>query len=65
MIVGYLEIHTNYIGSEFELLMKDKDNILQNLKQKKINSYETAYITDVKVRVNPDMMEYIEDRTMY
>lgn len=65
VIVGYLEIHTNYIGSEFELLMKDKDNILQNLKQKKINSYETAYITDVKVRVNPDMMEYIEDRTMY
>ena len=35
------------------------------MKNKKFNSFETAYITDVKIRVNPEMMDYIEDRTMY
>lgn len=64
VVVGYLELRTNYIGNEFELVMKNKDNILADFKKKKINSYETAYITDVKIRVNPDMMDYIEDRTM-
>ena len=39
--------------------------ILEDMKNKKFNSFETAYITDVKIRVNPEMMDYIEDRTMY
>lgn len=64
-VVGYLELHANYVGSEFELLMKSKDKILEDMKNKKFNSFETAYITDVKIRINPEMMDYIEDRTMY
>lgn len=63
VIVGYLELRTNYIGGEFELVMKSKDRILSDLKQKKLNSYETVYITDVKIRLNPGMLEYVEDFT--
>ena len=64
-VVGYLELRTNYIGNEFELFLGSKDRILEDMKNKKFNSFETAYITDVKIRVNPEMMYYIEDRTMY
>ena len=64
-VVGHLELRTNYIGNEFELFLRSKDRILEDMKNKKFNSFETAYITDVKIRVNPEMMDYIEDRTMY
>lgn len=63
--MGHLELGTNYIGNEFELFLRSKDRILEDMKNKKFNSFETAYITDVKIRVNPEMMDYIEDRTMY
>ena len=64
-VVGQLELGTNYRGNEFELFLRSKERILEDMKNKKFNSFETAYITDVKIRVNPEMMDYIEDRTMY
>lgn len=64
VITGYLELRTNYIGGDFELFMENKDRLLADMKQRKINSYETAYITEVTIRVNPETMKYIEDYTM-
>ena len=62
-VSGYLYMHSHYVGDEFELLMKNKDQILEDMKQGKFASYRTAYISKVRVRMNPGMTEYIEDRT--
>lgn len=64
VITGYLELRTNYIGGEFEIVMENKDRILADMKQRKLNSYETLYITEVTIRVNPETMAYIEDYTL-
>ena len=40
--------------------MENKDRILEELKQGKISSYSMAYITDVKIKVNPETVPYIE-----
>lgn len=58
-----LELRNNWYGNEFDAMMRNKDQILEDLKEKKLGSYEIAGITDVEVRVNPESMEYIEDQT--
>lgn len=62
-IVGYLDLGFHYIGDDFELLMENKDKILGDMKQGKFASYDVPRMKDVKIRVNPGMVEYIEDRT--
>lgn len=58
-----LELRNIWIGNEFDVMMQNKDHILEDLKQNKIGSYEIAGITDVEIRVNPDSLPYIEDQT--
>lgn len=58
-----LELRNNWIGNEFDVVMSNKDQILRDLKNKKLGSYEVAGITNVEVRVNPDSMPYIDDQT--
>ncbi len=41
--------------------MENKDRILEELRQKKLSSYELAEITNLRIRVNPETMKYIED----
>lgn len=60
-IVVQLESH--HFNDEFSLFMENKDRILEELKQKKITSYEIARITDVEILVNPQSMLYIDDFT--
>lgn len=55
-----LEIWISYKGSEFNILMENKDRMLTMLKEGKIASFEMATVKDVKIRVNPDVMEYVE-----
>lgn len=58
-----LELNNYSCGNEFDVVMKNKDQILEDLKQKKIGTYEVAGVTDVEIRVNPASMPYIEDNT--
>ncbi len=55
-----LEIWISYKGSEFNILMENKDRMLTMLKEGKIASFEMATVKNVKIRVNPDVMEYVE-----
>lgn len=55
-----LEIWISYKGSEFNILMENKDRMLAMLKEGKIASFEMATVKDVKIRVNPNVMEYVE-----
>ena len=61
--VIFLELGATYQGNDFALLMEHKDQILEDIKKGKLSSYETVYITDVAIRVNPETMAYLEDRT--
>lgn len=58
---GILRLRASYIGNGFELFMENKDRILEELRQKKLSSYELAEITNLRIRVNPETMKYIED----
>ncbi len=41
-------------------MMENKNDILEELKQKKISNYEIVYITDVKIKINEQTIPYIE-----
>lgn len=64
---GTLYLTVRYQGgsSDFRLLMENKDRFLEELKQKKISSYDVAYITDVKIKVNPATLPYLETDGTY
>ena len=63
-IDGNLFLRVRYVGDEFGLFMKVKDRILEDLRQNKIASYDGGEgISSVTVRVNPAMMEHLEDTT--
>ena len=62
-VSGYLYVSARYIGDDFDLLMKNKDKILADMKQGKFASYRTSYITKVRVRVNPETRKYLRDDT--
>lgn len=55
-----LQMEAEYIGSDFGLMMENKDRILADLKKRKISSYHIAYITDVKILVNPKTISSIQ-----
>lgn len=54
-----LEFNVRYISSDFALMMECKDEILAELRQKRIFHYDVAYVTDLKIRVNPRTMSSI------
>lgn len=58
-----VQLESNRFNDEFTLFMENKDRILEELKQKKITSYEIVRITDVEILVNPQSMLYIDDCT--
>lgn len=61
-----LGVQTLFINDDFDIVMKNKDKILEELKQKKIFDYDIAYITDMEVRVNPKTLPYLEyDKDRY
>ncbi|MBQ7796920.1 MAG: hypothetical protein IJ374_10230 [Lachnospiraceae bacterium] len=47
------------LGNDFGAFMENKDMILNDLKQHKISTYETNYITKVVIKAHPDTMELI------
>lgn len=58
---GELYLSTRYKGNDFELFMENKDRILEELKQKKLSSYEIVYLTEITVKVNPETRPYVKD----
>ena len=61
---GYLYLEEQY-QDDFALWMENKDEILSDLKQGKVSSYRTDYITDVKVLVNPASEAFVEQERRY
>lgn len=55
-----LRLVADYIGSDFGLLMENKDKLLEDLKEKRISTYHVAYITHVEILVNPRTLPNIE-----
>ncbi len=56
----WLYFSERYIADEFDLLMKNKDSIIADLKEGKIGSYITdETIKEITVRVNPKMKDVI------
>ena len=55
-----LELGVRYTYSDFALLMESKDQILEDLRQGRIASYDVMYISQVTIKVNPRTMPYIE-----
>ena len=57
----WLYFYRKYIGSEFDLLMQNKDAILADLKEGKIGTYIIEEsIKEITVVVNPQMKDVVE-----
>ena len=58
---GELYLEARYKGNDFELFMENKDRILEELKQKKLSSYDIVYITQITIKVNHETKAYVKD----
>ena len=58
--MGIVWLTASYHERGFATLMENKDYVLAELKQRKISSYDVAYITDIKIKVNQETAPYIE-----
>lgn len=56
----WLGIGLEYLSDDFVAFMEYKDQILDDLKQKKISSYRTNYVTNIVIKVNPVTREQID-----
>lgn len=57
---GTVYLDWNYTGDEFDLIMRNKDKILSDLKQGRIGSYQTRAIDTIEVWMNPGMKPFVE-----
>lgn len=60
---GHLTLRARHIDSGFGIWMACKDELLEELKQKKISDYQVSYIEDIRIRVNPATLPYVVDET--
>lgn len=58
-IQGYLLLRNYDISDELEVFMEGKDEFLKELKQRQISSYRVAYVTEIKIQVNPNTAPYL------
>lgn len=56
----YLNLQRRYRGDEFAMFMESKDQVLEELKDRKVSSYHVAYVTGVTIKANPETMPYLE-----
>lgn len=57
-----LEFRVRYIQSDFAILMECKDEILAELKQKRIFNYQVSYVKEVRIKANSKTMPYIRSQ---
>lgn len=55
-----LEFHVKYVRSDMAVFLECKDEILDALKEKKIYQYNVAYISRLRIKVNPKTMPYVQ-----
>ncbi len=55
-----LELGVHYTYNDFAILMESKEEILADLKQGRIASYDVVYISQVRIKVNPRTMSCID-----
>lgn len=60
VLQGEVYMDWNYIGDEFDLIMRNKDKILSDLKQGKVGSYQTRAIESIEVWMNPGMKPFVD-----
>lgn len=57
----WLYISGSYVGNEFDLLMRNKDSVLADLKQGKIGTYIMEDpVKEIVVKVNPEMKDVVD-----
>lgn len=59
-LAGEVYMNWAYIGDEFDLVMRNKDKILSDLKQGKVGSYQTISIESVEIWMNPEMKPFVD-----
>lgn len=57
---GSVSLEYYYTGDEFDLFMRNKDKILEELKHGQVGSYRVESIKSVEIWMNPGMKEFIE-----
>lgn len=57
---GGISLQYYYTGDEFDLFMRNKDKILDELKHGKFGAYRVESIKSVEVWMNPGMKEFVE-----
>lgn len=57
---GGISLQYYYTGDEFDLFMRNKDKILDELKHGKFGAYRVESIQSVEVWMNPGMKEFVE-----
>ncbi len=58
---GSLQVCLEYTGDDLKIFMSNKDIILQELKERRISSYRSVYVTEIRIQVNPETRPYLED----
>ncbi len=59
----YLSVDPKSSDARWSILMENKDEILEELKQGRFSDYDFAQVTKIQIRVNPATMPYVEDQT--
>lgn len=57
---GYLSLQREYCDDGFAIFMESKDQVLGELKERKISSYHVAYVTGVVIKANPETIPRLE-----
>lgn len=57
---GRVSLEWRYIGDDFDTTMRNKDKILNDLKNGKIGSYQTKGIDSIEIWMNPGMKDFVE-----
>ena len=58
----FLQLHIRYIDNDFAVIMTCKDEILRELKNKRIFNYDMAYVTELRIKVNPQTISYVHKK---
>lgn len=57
---GCVWLNYNYVSDEFDLFMRNKDKILEELKRGQFGSYRMESIQSIEIWMNPRMKEFVE-----
>lgn len=59
----YLELRPHYFGNDMDLVLKNKDRMMEAVKQRKFADYQIANVEQVEILVNPQTVPYLKDES--